>query len=66
MAKKYQWKYNEKITIEEYVKRIHELTEEPINNLREMEGDMYLSDFRNLSNAQYRIDHLVKAINEDD
>ena len=43
MAKKYVWKYGEKITIEEYIKRINELTEEPINNLREMEGDMYCS-----------------------
>ena len=66
MAKKYVWKYGEKITIEEYVKRIHELTEEPINNLREMEGDMYLSDLRNLCTAQYKIDHLVKALNEND
>ena len=67
MAKKYVWKYNEQqVTIEEYIKKINELTENAINNLREMEGDMYLSDLRNLCTAQYKIDHLVKALNEDD
>tara|TARA_R100000306_G_C4251524_1_gene80706 strand:+ start:92 stop:295 length:204 start_codon:yes stop_codon:yes gene_type:complete len=67
MAKKYVWKYNEQqVTIEEYIKKINELTENAINNLREMEGDMYLSDFRNLCTAQYKIDNLIKALNEDD
>jgi len=54
-----QWG-NEEVTALELFKELDRLVAQPVMNLYEMEGDMYLSDYRKLSDAQWRINVALK------
>ena len=49
-----QWG-NEEVTALELFKELDRLVAQPVMNLYEMDGDMYLSDYRKLSDAQWKI-----------
>ena len=63
--KTYRWSYDERVTLEEFIKRIAPMIRGPVNNLWEMEGDMFMSDFSKLSEAANRLHNLVNDMEED-
>ena len=46
---------HEDVTILELFKKLDEFVCDPVRNLYELDGDMYLSDYRKLSDAQWQI-----------
>ena len=63
--KTYRWSYDEKVTLEEFIKRIRPMVEGPVNNMWEMEGDLFMSDCRMLSEAAMRLHNLVDDMEEE-
>jgi hypothetical protein len=49
-----QWD-GEKVTAEEYIMRLIDLIVEPVENMVEYEGDMWLSDYRKLLDAAWKL-----------
>lgn len=70
MAKKTEklvcWTYNENITAEEFILRLAPLVCEAISNFREMDGDMYISDYRNLCEAADRLSNAVAELRKEE
>jgi hypothetical protein len=60
--KKYTWSYNEKLTLDEYIKRLAPLITEPVGSLQDMEGDMLLSDYRTLTEGYWRFKNLIEEM----
>jgi hypothetical protein len=46
--KTYRWSYNEQISAEEFIERIAPVIADIASSLHDMEGDIYLSDYRKL------------------
>ena len=63
--KKYRWSNDERVTLEEFIKRITPMVERPVSSMWEMEGDMFMSDVRMLSDAAFRLHNLVKELSKD-
>lgn len=57
------WGYEEEVSAEEWIRRAHTLVGGSLNTVFELEGDMYLSDFRNLLELGRRLDNAVKQLN---
>jgi len=49
-----QWGHEE-VTLLELFKKLDKFVSDPVRNLHDMDGDMYISDYRKLSEAQWRI-----------
>ena len=64
--KTYRWSYDERVTLEEFIKRIAPMVERPVNNMWEMEGDLFMSDCRMLSEAAMRLHNLVDDMEENE
>ena len=64
--KKYRWSNHEKVTLEEFIKRITPMVERPVSNMWEMEGDLFMSDCRMLSEAAVRLHNLVDDMEENE
>ena len=64
--KLYSWSYLEEVTLEDFIKKVTPLISNPVQNLMEMEGDMYLSDYRDLQEASNRLLNLLKQLERDD
>tara|TARA_R110002020_G_scaffold71613_1_gene184867 strand:- start:154 stop:357 length:204 start_codon:yes stop_codon:yes gene_type:complete len=67
MSKKqelYQWTWNEKIALPEYIKRVQELVSSPVRSIQDMDGDMLMSDYRDLLSAMYRLENIVEELNK--
>ena len=62
--KTYKWSWNEYVSPDEFLQRLLNLIEEPVSNLFEMEGDMYMSDMRNLSSARWKLSSVVNETNK--
>ena len=63
MSKKlYQWTWNEKITLPEYIERVQELVSSPVRSIQDMDGDMLMSDYRDLLSAMYRLENIVEEL----
>ena len=58
--KLYSWSYLEEVTLEDFIKKVTPLVSNPVQSLMEMEGDMYLSDYRDLQEASNRLLNLLK------
>ena len=58
----YKWNYEEEVTIQEYVKRLHPLVADPVRKVWEFEGDMLMSDFQKLNEASNRLNNLIDQI----
>ena len=54
-----KWGHKE-VTALELFEELNTLVADPVRNLYELDGDMYLSDYRKLSNAQWRINLALK------
>ena len=51
-----------KISAEEFIRRIDKMLDGPMRAMREMEGDMYLSDYRTLLEAHHKLTHAVEQL----
>ena len=60
--KKFTWSYNQKLTLDEYIKKLAPLITEPVGSLQEMEGDMLLSDYRTLTEGYWRFKSLIEEM----
>ena len=58
------WYGGEYITPAEFIVKIHNLLDDPLNNLMQMDGDMYLSDYRLCMDAKWRMYHAMKDLKE--
>jgi hypothetical protein len=54
-ASKYRIKYNEWGTAEEYLNKLLEYIEEPLDTMQQLDGDMYLSEYQRLVRGYWLI-----------
>jgi hypothetical protein len=59
------WEYNVEITPEEFIMRLKPLVCDPVSNLMEFDGDMWLSDYSKLVDAFWKIDNAVNKIQKE-
>jgi len=53
--KKYSWNYaGDKYTLLEYLKKVNELIDSPVNQMQECDGDLFMSEYQKLSTASYK------------
>ena len=57
--KLYNWSYSEEVTLEDFIKKVTPLVSNPVQSFIELEGDMYLSDYRDLQEASSRLLNLL-------
>ncbi len=53
---------HEDITMLELFKELDRCVASPVRNLHELEGDMYMSDYHKLSEAQWRISSTLQLL----
>ena len=56
---------HEDITMLELFKELDRCVASPVRNLHELEGDMYMSDYQKLSEAQWRISSTLQLLKGD-
>ena len=59
-----QWGHEE-VTLHEVFKELKKLVCEPVSNLHDMDGDMYPSDYHKLSEAQWRIQSVLRTFEDE-
>jgi len=64
-AKKYNWFYSDRVqyTVEEYINKIHELISDPISQMQECDGDLFMSQYQKLIEASEKLEHLNDQLN---
>jgi len=66
---KIRWNYNYKtneieyLPIEEFLKHLLPLVQEPIEAMEEFDGDLLMSDFQKLRQAFYKIQNAIEDLN---
>ena len=58
------WKGDEHITSSEFIVKLHDLLNDPLDNLMQMDGDMFLSDYRKLMDAKWRMYPAMRDLKE--
>ena len=53
---------HEDVTMIELFKQLDKLVGDPVRTMHEMEGDMYMSDYRNLCEAQWKISSTLELL----
>ena len=53
---------NEDVTMLELFKELDKYVGDPVRTMHEMEGDMYMSDYRKLSEAQWKISSTLELL----
>jgi len=56
------WEYNVWVTPEEFIMRLKPLVCDPVSNLMEFDGDMWMSDYSKLMDAFWKIDNAVNKL----
>ena len=56
---------NEEVTALELFKELDKLVCDPVRNMQEMDGDMYMSDYQKLSQAHWRISNTLQELKGD-
>ena len=56
---------NEDVTMLEMFKELDKLVCDPVRNMQEMDGDMYMSDYQKLSQAFWRISNTLQELKDD-
>jgi len=56
---------NEDVTMLELFKELDKLVCDPVRNMQEMDGDMYMSDYQKLSQAFWRISNTLQELKDD-
>jgi len=64
-VKKYRWNFHNEVeyTIEEYISKVHELVYSAITQMQECDGDIFMSEYRNLVDGVYKLDYLNDQLN---
>ena len=62
MPKKLKWSWKEEVTPEVFLKRIADEYCAVMESVMDMDGDMYMSDYRKLLNVYYQL----KKVEEND
>ena len=64
-VKKYNWFYGGGVqyTVEEYISKLHELISSPIRQMRECDGDLFMSEYQKLIEASDKLEHLNDQLN---
>ena len=57
------WSHNEDVSAEEWIRRTHDLVGDSLNTLHQLEGEMYMSDYRNFIDFGWRLENAVKKMN---
>ena len=60
---KVKWGH-EDVTMLELFKQLDKLVGESVRTMHEMDGDMYMSDYRNLCEAQWKIANTLTELKE--
>ena len=55
----------EEISLYELLMELERLVCDPVQNLRQMDGDMYMSDYQRLTEAEWRILSVLRSIEGD-
>ena len=55
---------HEDVTMIELFKQLDKLVGESVRTMHEMDGDMYMSDYRNLCEAQWKIANTLTELKE--
>jgi len=64
--REYNWNYErDPVSISVYVKRISEEITGICQTLRDLEGDMYVSDLRKLYDMEWKLSNLVQQIKKE-
>ena len=58
------WNGNKYLTPAEFLVRINDLISQPLDNIAEMDGDMYMSDYRKLTDAKWHLYHAMKDLEQ--
>tara|TARA_R110002020_G_scaffold131776_5_gene294514 strand:- start:6633 stop:6836 length:204 start_codon:yes stop_codon:yes gene_type:complete len=66
MSKSIQWSHDEKITAEEFIKRIQPLVCDPVEVMMECDGDMWMSDYSKLVSAFWRLKNATDSMDKKD
>ena len=56
---------NKDVTILELFEKLDELVCDPVRNMHDMDGDMYMSDYQKLSQAHWRIANTLQELKDD-
>ena len=56
---------NEDVTMFELFKELDKLVCDPVRNMQDMDGDMYMSDYQKLSQAFWRISNTLQELKDD-
>ena len=56
---------NKDVTILELFEKLDELVCDPVRNMHDMDGDMYMSDYQKLSQAFWRISNTLQELKDD-
>ena len=57
------WSHNEDVSAEEWIRRTHDLVGDSLDNLYQLNGEMYMSDYRNFIDFGWRLENAVKKMN---
>jgi hypothetical protein len=57
---KYRWNFHNEVeyTIEEYISKVNKLIYSAITQMQECDGDLFMSEYRNLIDGAYQLDYL--------
>jgi hypothetical protein len=52
-----RWDWETQVSPEEFLNRITPMIQEPLRNMNEMEGDMYMSDYQKLMSVFWKLEN---------
>jgi hypothetical protein len=65
-VKTYHWDYgNKNYTLEEYIIKIQELFESPLDQMFECDGDLFMSEYQKLRQGYQKLSFLVDQLKEE-
>ena len=60
----FYWSYEENVTAEEFIRRLQRLVCEPVQTMQECDGDILLSQYRDLCEGSDRIKNAVSVLDK--
>ena len=65
-SKTLQWGYDKPVTAEEWILRADDLASDPLDNMRQMDGDCFLSDYHKIMEFAERLANAARTLRGDD
>ena len=60
------WKHGKPVTLEEWILRADDLASDSLDNMRQMDGDCFLSDYQKLMEFAERLANAARTLRGDD